>query len=101
MRIKMDTVVPKKGTIVHQPADVADYRSAIAMALRVDLGSTHRAVKTAMRWTGASERTVKYWIAGERGPNGEHLIALARHSDIVFHMVLMLANRYEGDQPAP
>ncbi|MDO5529819.1 MAG: helix-turn-helix transcriptional regulator [Paracoccus sp. (in: a-proteobacteria)] len=101
MRIKMGTVVPKTGKIVHLKADVVDYRSAIAIALRDELGLTHRAVKTAMRWTGASERTVKYWIAGERGPNGEHLIALARHSDIVFHMVLMLANRYDGDQPAP
>ena len=99
MRSKMGTIVPKTGTIVHLEADVADYRSAIA--LRDELGLTHRAVKTAMRWTGASERTVKYWIAGERGPSGEHLIALARHSDIVFHMVLMLADRYDGDQPAP
>lgn len=97
MRIKMGTVVPKKGTIVHLEAEVADYRTAIAAALRDELGLTHRAVKTAMRWTGASERTVKYWIAGERGPSGEHLIALARHSDIVFHMVLMLANRQNGE----
>lgn len=100
MRIKMGTVVPKTGTIVHLEADVVDYRSAIAIALRDELGLTQRAVKTAMRWTGASERTVKYWIAGERGPSGEHLIALARHSDIVFHMVLMLADRYDDEDPA-
>lgn len=75
---------------------VLAYRTAIAAALRDELGLTHRAVKTAMRWTGASERTVKYWIAGERGPSGEHLIALARHSDIVFHMVLLLADRHDG-----
>jgi hypothetical protein len=47
------------------------------------------------RWTSASEWTVKYWIAGERGPSGEHLIALATHSDIVFHMVLLLADRHD------
>lgn len=100
MRIKMGTVVPKMGTILHLEADAIDYRSAIAAALRDELGSTHRAIKTAMRWTGASERTVKYWIAGERGPSGEHLIALARHSDMVFHMVLMLADRYDDrDRP--
>lgn len=97
MRIKKGTVVPKTGTNVHLEADVADYRTAIAAALRDELSLTHRAVKTAMRWTGASERTVKYWIAGERGPSGEHLIALARHSDIVFHMVLMLANRQDDE----
>lgn len=95
MRIKMGTVVPKTGTNVHLEADVADYRTAIAAALRDELGLTHRAVKTAMRWTGASERTVKYWIAGERGPSGEHLIALARNKDIVFHMVLLLADRHD------
>ena len=101
MWTKTDTFVPKTGTNVHLEAEVADYRTAIAIAiaaaLRDELGLTHRAVKTAMRWTGASERTVKYWIAGERGPSGEHLIALARHSDIVFHMVLMLANRQDGE----
>lgn len=49
---------------------------------------------------GASERTVKYWISGERGPSGEPLIALARHSDIVFHMVLMLASRQDNEDVA-
>lgn len=95
MRIKAGTFVPKKGTNVHLEADATDYRTAIAAALREELGLTHRAVKTAMRWTGASERAVKYWIAGERGPSGEHLIALARHSDTVFHMVLLLACRHD------
>ena len=96
MRIKTGTFVPKTGINVHLKANVAGYRAAIASALRDELGLTHRAVKTAMRWTGASERAVKYWIAGERGPSGEHLIALARHSDIVFHMVLLLADRHDG-----
>lgn len=96
MRTKTGTFVPKTGTNVHLEADVADYRTAIAAALRNELGLTHRAVKTAMRWTGASERTAKYWIAGERGPSGEHLIALARNSDIVFDMVLLLADRHDG-----
>ena len=95
MRTKTGTFVPKTGTNVHIEADVADYRTAIAAALRDELGLTRRAVKTVKRWTGASERTVKYWIAGERGPSGEHLIALARHSDIVFHMVLLLADRHD------
>jgi hypothetical protein len=99
MRIKMGTVVPKKGTIVHFCADAVDYRGALAMALRLELGATHRAIKTAMRWTGASERTVKYWFAGERGPSGEHLILLVRHSDLVFHMVLARAGRHENENP--
>ena len=90
MRTKTGTFVPKTGTNVHLEADAADYRTAIAAALRDELGLTHRAVKTAMRWTGASERTVKYWFAGERGPSGDHLVSLARHSDAV---LIALADR--------
>lgn len=93
MQVKMGTVVPKMGTFVH-PEDVpADYRAAVAMALHAELGSTHRAIKSAMRWTGASERTVKYWFAGERGPSGEHLVSLARHSDVVLFLLLTMADR--------
>ena len=93
MRIKMGTVVPKMGTTVHLAADQARYRRAIADALNRELGPTHQAIKTAMRWTGASERTVKYWLSGERGPSGEHLILLAQHSDAVLMMVLTMAER--------
>ena len=93
MWVKMGTVVPKTGTIVHPEGSQARYREAGAAALIQELGLTHRAVKTAMRWTGASERTVKYWLAGERGPSGEHLIALAGHSDAVLLAVLALAGR--------
>jgi hypothetical protein len=97
MRVKMGTVVPKKGTIVHLDASLAGYREAIAAALVEDLGLTHRAVKTAMRWTGASERTVKYWLAAERGPSGDHLIALARHSDAVYLTILLMAGRLDSE----
>ena len=93
MGAKMGTVVPKKGTTVHLDADQARYRHAIAAALRAELGQTHQAVKTAMRWTGASERTVKYWLSGERGPSGEHLIVLAQHSDGVLLTILTMAER--------
>ena len=46
-----------------------------------------------MRWTGASERTAKYWLSGERGPSGEHLIRLAQHSDAVLITILTMAQR--------
>ena len=61
--------------------------------MRHELGTTHQAVKLAMRWTGASERTVKYWFAGTTGPSGEHLIALARHSDVILGVFLQRAGR--------
>ena len=69
------------------------YPEAIAAALRSELGDSHQAVKTVMRWTGANERTVKNWLAGRRGPRGEHLLGLIRHSNIVLEIVLELAGR--------
>jgi hypothetical protein len=75
---------PKKGKV---------FPSAIATGLRKQLGETHQAVKTVMKWTGANERTVKNWLAGANGPSGEHLIHLFRHSDEVFDAFLCLAGR--------
>jgi hypothetical protein len=102
MRANRGSSLPKKGKALHrtdrESGSSADYAAAIAEALRHDLGKTHRAVKSVMRWTGASERTVKYWLAGAGGPSGEHLIALARHSDTVLQMILRLADhrRFEA-----
>jgi hypothetical protein len=69
------------------------YAGAIATALRAELGGTHQAIKTVMRWTGACERTAKNWLSGTRGPAGEHLIALLRNSDTVLEAVLGLSER--------
>ena len=99
MRIKMGTSVPKMGTTVHLAADQAAYRKAIADTLRCELGPTHQAIKTVMRWTGASERTAKYWLSGDRGPSGEHLIRLAQHSDAVLITTLTMAGRLSEKQP--
>jgi hypothetical protein len=69
------------------------YAGTIALALRGELGDTHQAVKTVMRWSGAGERTAKNWLAGTRGPTGEHLLALVRHSNAVLEVFLRLAGR--------
>ena len=98
MRIKMGTSVPKMGTTVHLNVDQITYRKAIADALRCELGPTHQAIKTMMRWTGASERTAKYWLSGERGPSGEHLIRLMQHSDAVLIIILSMAARLSEQQ---
>jgi hypothetical protein len=71
------------------------YPKAVAEALKRELGSSRRAVKTAMRWTGAGERTVKNWFSARCGPNGRHLAALARHSDEVLAAFLGLAGRQQ------
>ena len=71
----------------------AAYAAAIAEALSAELKGSNRAIKTVMRWTGASERTVKGWLSGTTGPNGEHLIALLQNSDALLERVLLLAGR--------
>ena len=69
------------------------YPRAIAAALRGELGDTHQAIKIVMRWTGAGERSAKNWVGGTRGPTGEHLLSLIRHSDEVLNAVLRLTGR--------
>lgn len=69
------------------------YSEAVGEALRRELGQSRRAIKTAMRWTGASERTVKYWLAGTKSPGSEHLLHLLMHSNAVFGAVMRLINR--------
>jgi hypothetical protein len=85
---------PKTGKKL--PLDRVDshiYAQAIADALRTELGQSHRATKTLMRWTGASERTAKNWLSGHCGPSGDNLVQLARESDCVLATVLGLAHR--------
>jgi hypothetical protein len=70
-----------------------EFAKAISTALREELGSSHVATKTVMRWTGASERSAKNWFAGACGPSGCHLIQLARESDVIMATLLVLARR--------
>src|SRR3546814_19592061 len=49
-----------------------------------------------MRWTGASERTAKHWLAGHHGPGGGHLIALLRESETAYEAVLPAAGRRDA-----
>ncbi len=84
---------PKKGKVFPICSAEQNYVSTISKALRYELGSTHRATKTVVRWTGVNERTVKNWIAGTTGPSGEHLVELLRNSEAVFEALLRLAGR--------
>ena len=90
-------MLPKKGKKLHRGGSGGgyelDFGRLIAAALRTELGSNHQTIKTVMRWTGASERTVKHWFAGTHGPRGEHLVALTRHSDEVLRVFLLMADR--------
>jgi hypothetical protein len=90
-------MLPKKGKVLpkgsHGNGAGVDFNQKIADALRAELGSTRPAVKTVMRWTGASERTVKNWLVGTHGPSGDHFVALVRHSDEVLKTLLIMAGR--------
>ena len=86
-------MLPKKGKKLHPgTADLA-LAKLLADALRDDLGPTHQAAKTAMRWTGASERSVKHWMAASYAPSAAHLVALMRHSDGVLGCLLEASGR--------
>jgi hypothetical protein len=91
---------PKKGNFFPGGNDRdkggANYAAMIAAALRVELGDSHRATKTVMRWTGASERTVKHWLAGRHGPGGAYLVDLMRESEAVLEAMLAAADRRDA-----
>lgn len=85
----------KAGTKV--PGDEErQYALLVAGALQADLGGSHQAVKTVMRWSGVGERTAKHWLAGSRGPGGPQLLSLIRNSDRVFETVMISSGRTEA-----
>ncbi|MGV1951057.1 hypothetical protein ACQZ44_09530 [Agrobacterium vitis] len=88
-------MVPITGTPVHRAHAKMQrmYATCIATALKGELGKSARAAKTIMRWTGVSERTAKYWLAGAKAPSGWQLILLARNSDAIMQEFLRLSNR--------
>jgi hypothetical protein len=85
-------VDPAPGVTGHQRNHDA-CAAAVAAALRADLGRSRSAIKVVMQWTGASQRTVKYWFAGRVAPGGAHLATLANHSDAAFSAFLKMSGR--------
>lgn len=85
----------KEGRKLQNASQEGEYAGAIADALRTELGQSHRATKTLMKWTGASDRTAKNWLSGCCGPRGGHLVRLARESDTVLATLLALAGRHQ------
>lgn len=86
---------PKEGRYTGNGGNETDgcFVDEIASSLRRSLGDSRVGVKTVASWTGANEKTVKNWFAGKYGPSGEHLVALARHSDEVLGTFLAMAGR--------
>lgn len=59
------------------------YAEIIATLLRQEHGDSHRAVKQLMRQTGASERTIKHWLAANHGPDNVYLLRLIATSPVI------------------
>lgn len=59
------------------------YAEIVAGLLRKEHGDSHRAVKQLMRQTGASERTVKNWLAANHGPDNVYLLRLIVTSPVI------------------
>jgi len=87
-------MLPKTGRKLH--LDELAFAAIMSEALVEGLGSTHQAVKIAMRWTGASERSVKHWLAGTHAPRGVHLLSLMRNSDAVLRRLLIASGRSDA-----
>lgn len=85
----------KAGKQLHGSGCDQELATLVAHSLAIDLGQTHQAVKTAMRWSGASERTVKHWLAGTHAPSGPYLVSLIRHSDALLKQLLVNSGRSE------
>ncbi len=83
--------VPKMGEHLSE----AELGRRLGEALREELGSSARATKTIMRWTGACDRSARKWMHGESAPSGAHLIDLARGSDRVMELLLEMTGRSE------
>ncbi|MBY0303587.1 MAG: hypothetical protein K2W86_00355 [Sphingomonas sp.] len=64
------------------------YAEIIADLLRKEHGDSHRAVKQIMRQTGASERTIKHWLAANHGPDNVYLLRLIATSPVIRAFVL-------------
>jgi len=98
-------MLPKKGKMLHLWVGLAkspkDYAELIANALKEEHGDTHRSVKTIMRWTDASERSVKNWLSGESGPSGYFLMRLFAKSAAVRALVFELVTDSSAQPTTP
>lgn len=84
--------LPKRGKELPSTAARHEHALAIAAALREELAAG-ASIKTIMAWTGASERTVKGWLAGSCGPSGLHFEGLVRSSEAIYRRLMIRTGR--------
>lgn len=71
--------------------------TTIGVALRGELGTSRRASKTIMAWTGVSDRTARTWLQGRGCPSGLHLLTLSATCPSVLKAFLTLAGHEDVD----
>jgi hypothetical protein len=69
------------------------FNALLACALRDELGSSHQAVKTVMRRTGASQRTVNIGLQEQRGRTASILLRSRGNSEEILGAFLVAAER--------
>lgn len=78
------------------PSDFMDkytLAGVVSLALRQAADNKELTIKKVVKWTGASEKTVKNWFSGHCAPTAEYMIVLMRHCDGVLTSVLRMADR--------
>ena len=89
--------LPEECTIVHtimlDSATEAEFARALAHALQAELRLMGLPAKVIGKWTGASNRTIRNWLAGTAIPSGFHLVRLMRYSDLAMMTVMAAARR--------
>jgi hypothetical protein len=95
MSTKKGRILHSKGGELHNKSEAerSAFLQVLAGALKEEVHTQRAPVKLVMRWTDASERTVKAWLSGASVPSGEHLIRLMRSSETIFEAVLRLSGR--------
>ena len=88
--------LPKRGNKLHSgrkgQEHAREFAQAVARALKEEL-ARGASIKAIMAWTGASERTVKGWLAGSNAPRGIHLEGLLRSSEAIYRLMMQRAGR--------
>lgn len=69
------------------------FAKLVSTALRTSLRGQTSSIKTVAGWTGANERTVKNWFAGDRAPSGDYFLGLAANSPAVLAAFLAAIHR--------
>lgn len=82
---------PNSGNVF--PGRRQSFAKLVSTALRASLRGQVSSIKTVARWTGANERTVKNWFAGDRAPTGDHFLRLAANSPGVLAAFLAAIHR--------